>query len=322
MLDVVPPADPPDEIRRLADERAAARRERDYATADRLKAEINGAGWKVIDRGTYYDLEPAHPPDVEAGGRTRYGRSDSVPSRLDEPAVAPATVVLVADVVADVARAVAGLRAHAPAGTQVVVVADAPDDATLDELDGLAGVDEVVVTSAPLGFAASLNAGIRRAVGAVVVVLDPSVEPTGDVVRPLAAALDDPAVAVAGASGLRSGDLRDFETAPAGDVDAVEGYALAFRRDDYSDRGPLDERFRFYRNLDIWWSLVLRDEGDGNTARRAVAVDVPLERHEHRAWSATPEGERNRLSRRNFYRIIDRFGTRLDLLLEAASARR
>ena len=37
---------------------------------------------------------------------------------------------------------------------------------------------------------------------------------------------------------------------------------MAFRRADAAARGPLDERFRFYRNLDIWWSLVLRDEGE------------------------------------------------------------
>ena len=54
---------------------------------------------------------------------------------------------------------------------------------------------------------------------------------------------------------------------------------MAFRRADAADRGPLDERFRFYRNLDIWWSLVLRDEGEGEPPRRAVAVDgLPADR--------------------------------------------
>ena len=47
---------------------------------------------------------------------------------------------------------------------------------------------------------------------------------------------------------------------------------MAFRRADAAARGPLDERFRFYRNLDIWWSLVLRDEGEGEPPRRAVAL--------------------------------------------------
>ena len=91
---------------------------------------------------------------------------------------------------------------------------------------------------------------------------------------------------------------------------------MAFRRDDCAARGPLDERFRFYRNLDIWWSLVLRDEGEGTAPRRAVARRrLPADRHEHRGWTSLPEAERDRLSKRNFYRIIDRFGWRRDLLV-------
>jgi hypothetical protein len=143
--------------------------------------------------------------------------------------------------------------------------------------------------------------------------MDASVEPTGDLVSPLVGALKDPTIAVAGGFGISSTDLRRFEAAPPGDVTAVEAYVLAFRRDDAAARGPIDERFGFYRNLDIWWSLVLRDEGEGRPPRRAVAVDLPALRHEHRGWTSVPDTERDRLSKRNFYRIIDRFGARRDL---------
>ncbi|MEO7118947.1 MAG: glycosyltransferase, partial [Candidatus Limnocylindrales bacterium] len=241
----------------------------------------------------------------------RYGSSGSVPSMLDEPARGAATVVVVAtDWPADVDRAVAGILADAPEGTSVVVVANDSADGYDPPAD-----TEVVWTSARLGHATAINAGIRRATAPVVVLLDASVEPTGDFVTPLVAALAAEGVAVAGAFGVTSGDLRTFAEAPAGDVDAIEGYCLAFRRGDFVTRGPLDEHFRFYRNLDLWWSLVLRDEGEGGPPRRAVAIDLPLVRHEHREWTQTPEEERSRLSKRNFYRIIDRFGRRYDLLL-------
>jgi hypothetical protein len=136
-------------------------------------------------------------------------------------------------------------------------------------------------------------------------------------VTPLVRALDDEAVAVVGGWGITSTDLRTFEDAPAGDVDAIEGYVQAFRRSDAATHGPLDERFRFYRNLDIWWSLVLRDGGEEDEEpRRAVRIDgLPLERHEHRGWTSLPDEERDRQSKRNFYRIIDRFGSRRDLLV-------
>jgi GT2 family glycosyltransferase len=175
---------------------------------------------------------------------------------------------------------------------------------------------EVVRTSERLGHAAATNIGLRRATGGVVILLDTSVEPTGDLVSPSVAALDDPTIAVAGGWGIVSPDLRTFADAPAGDVDAIEGYLQAFRRSDAAARGPLDERFRFYRNLDIWWSLVLRDEGEDTAPRRALALpDLPARRHEHRAYTSLPDTERDRQSKRNFYRILDRFGSRRDLLI-------
>jgi hypothetical protein len=313
----------PPEIDALAMARSRARFEHRWADADALRVEIEAAGWRVADIGTAYELLPAHPPTVEGAGVTRYGRSEDVPSRLQEAPVGTASVVLVAtDWAEDTERALAGLRQHAPDGVQVVVVADAPSeeqDAALAALEvvepGAPGFrTEVIRTSAPLGWGAALNAGIRRVEAPIAILLDTSVEPTGDIVSPLAAVLEDPSVGVTGAIGLVSPDLRRFEEAGAGDVTAIAGYCLAFRRADYVARGPLDERFRFYRNLDVWWSLVLRDEGDGRPARRAVALDVPLVRHDHRGWEATPETERTRLSKRNFYRIIDRFGSRTDLV--------
>jgi Glycosyl transferase family 2 len=309
----------PEAVLSAAHERAQARAAHDWDTADRLRGEIEAAGWTIVDRGTDFALSPSAPSDIEVAGRVRYGASRNVPSRLDDSASGLATVVLIAtDWPADFQRAIEGLRGTAPGGTSTVVVADGPSEeqaATLESLDGDGDVIEVVWTSERLGQAAALNAGIRRASGPVVVVLDTSVEPSGDIVTPLVQALEDAAVGVVGGWGLTSGDLRTFEEAPAGDVDAIEGYCLAFRRADYVARGPLDERFRFYRNLDIWWSLVLRDEGDGESPRRAVAMEIPAIRHEHRGWTSLSDEERDRQSKRNFYRIIDRFGSRRDLLI-------
>jgi len=298
----------------MAHERSAARAAKQWAEADRIRGEIEAAGWKVVDRGTDFALEPAHPPTVQEDGAVRYGSSDAVPSRLGEPDADTATVVLVAtDWPEDLSRALDGLRAHAPAGTSVVVVADGPTDEHAGALPGDGDDLEVVRTSARLGTGAAWNIGLRRATGGVVILLDTSVEPTGDIVSPLVVALDDPSVAVAGGFGLVSSDLRRFDETGPGEATAIEGYAMAFRRADAGLRGPIDERFRFYRNLDIWWSLVLRDAGEGREPRRALVVPLPATRHEHRGWTSVADDERARLSKRNFYRIIDRFGPRRDL---------
>ena len=314
----------PEAVLTAAHDRARARAERDWALADRLRSEIEAAGWTIVDRGTDFALSPSAPPDVDEGVRVRYGASRNVPARFDKPATGLATVVLIAtDWPGDLERALTGLRKHAPAGTSVVIVADGPSDEQAAALEALAGGGdeglpvEIVWTSDRLGHGAATNIGIRRAEAPVVILLDTSLQPTGDVVTPLVRGLDDETVAVVGGWGITSTDLRTFEDAPAGEVDAIEGYVQAFRRADAATYGPLDERFRFYRNLDIWWSLVLRDGAEDNEVpRRAVRIDgLPLDRHEHRGWTSLPDEERDRQSKRNFYRIIDRFGGRRDLLV-------
>ena len=328
----MPPDDTPSHVTDLAEARAAARRARDWGTADELRGQIEAAGWRVIDSGTMYDLERAAPADVIDDGIVRYGSSASVPSRLqDEPAGIASVVIVATDWPDDVSRTVRALAAHSPAGTQLVVVANAPSpdqEASLATLgtDAGPGIDlEIVRLAGRLGWASALNAGIRRAAAPVIILLDTSVEPEGDLVSALAAALGDPTVAVTGPFGLVSRDVRRFETAPEGttDVDAIEGYAQAFRRSDYAERGPLDEHFVFFRNLDVWWSLVLRDQdadaSEGTPPRRAVCVTgVPAVRHTHRGWTSLPDDERDRQSRRNFYRVLKRFATRRDLLVAAA----
>ena len=313
----------PPEVADAARRRSEARAERDWQTADRLREEIERSGWRVVDSGTAFRLEPAAAPDVEVGGEIRYGRSAAVPDRLGEPATGLATVILVASPErAETERTLRALAATVPAGAGIVIVADGLSNAAVSGLvdaaeepeTGTPAATELIRTSEPLGHAAALNAGIRRASAPIVVVLDVSVEPTGDVITPLVRALDDPTVGIAGAFGLHSADLRHFEETTAGDAVAIQGYLMAFRRADAVARGPLDEAFRFYRNLDIWWSLVLRDEGEGRTPRRAVVVSgLPLERREHHAWTSTPPEVRDRLSKRNFYRVLDRFRSRLDL---------
>jgi hypothetical protein len=329
--------DAPAELIALADARAEARRGREWATADALKARIEAAGWKVIDTGTFYDLERAVAPDIERDGIVRHGSSGSVPSRLDETAVGVATVVLIAtDQADDLARTVGAIAEHAPDGTRVVVVANGASETieqlatALDSADpGAPGIiTEVVWTSTRLGWAAALNAGIRRATAPMVLLLDPSIELVGDLVTVLAGALEDPIVALAGPFGLVSDDQRMFHAAPpdALMVDAVEGVALAFRRADYVERGPLDEHFIDEASLDAWWSLVLRDPTgtddapEDGTPRQALQVGTGLVERHPRAlpgWLAQPEHER--LARRNRYRLLKRFATRRDLLVATSS---
>jgi hypothetical protein len=318
----MPIDDAPEPIRALADARAAARRARDWATADRIKGELEAQGWRVVDAASLYTLERAIPPDVVVDGVTHYGSSASVPSRLGDAPVGTAGILLVAtDWPHDLARALAAIRATSP-GAQLVVVANGPSEAQAVALRDLDPGIEVIWLAGRQGYAAALNAGIRRIAAPAVILLDTRIEPRGDLAAALVGALEDPTVAVCGPFGLVSDDLRRFDLAPEGirDVDVVDGQAMAFRRADHVARGPLDEHFTLRDHLDTWWSLVLRDPGDdeaGDAApRRAVVVSsVPVTVHPRHDPAGPSDDTRERLARKQHYRVLKRFAARRDLLV-------
>ncbi len=302
---------PPDEVQRLVDERAAARERRDWATADALRDDLRSMGWEPVDATGGTDLRPVLPP----GGGKDSARAEDLESLLAEPPTLQASLVtIMEDHPGDLRRLADGLRSHAPPSAwELVVVANAPSGQPRaeDEVDGLPA--SVLRTDARLGWADAANLGLRRTRGAVLVLLDGSVEPRGEFLTPLLAAFDDPRVGLAGPWGMVSADGRRFDEAGPGPVDALQAYCLAVRREALGAVGGFDHRFRFYRNADLDLSFAVRDRG-----WTAVAIDgLPLERHEHRGWGALPEDERERLSRRNFYRFLDHWRGRPDLLSRA-----
>jgi hypothetical protein len=300
---------PPDDARRLADERAEARVRRDWATADRLRDELRALGWEAVDSAAGSTLRPA---PAAAAGETSYVRAEDLTSLLDQPATLDASLVtMVDDHPGDLARLADALRASPPSPRwELLAVANGADPEPLEP--ALAGLPASLLgTSLRIGWAEAVNLGLHRTRGAVAVLLDGSVEPTGDFLAPLLAAFADPGVGLAGPWGVTSADARRFDDAPPGEVDAVLGYCLAVRREALAETGGFDPRFRFYRNADLDLSFAIRDRG-----WRALATgELPLRRHEHRGWTALPEAERDRLSRRNFYRFLDHWGRRPDLLL-------
>jgi hypothetical protein len=305
----------PSSVLDAAHARRAARIAQDWPEADRLKAEIEAAGWRVVDRGPDFALVPAHPADVIDDGLPRYGSSASVPSRLDEADGLPATLVIV----------VLDASGGPPAGelgsvdldrAQVLVVADDPAPDAISELGAIVaahrargGDAELLPTSARLGPGACLNIALRRAIGSRIVVVGPGTRVTGAVVTAAGRAMTSD-TAVVGAGGLTGPDVRHLQPAGPGDVAALDGRCLAVPRVLAVRRGPVDERFATWPLLAAWWSLTLRDEGQGQPALRAIALaDPPIEPR----GAADTRAADERLVRRDRYRLLDAFGRRPDL---------
>jgi hypothetical protein len=289
-----------DEARRLAEERQRAREMKDFALADELRDRIRGIGFEVMDRPSGPELR------AMAIETPIYRRSEDVPSTLAEPPVTDASVHWIAEGwPEDVERGISSFRRYEGGRTVQHVVVDA---AGFDR--PWPGDAECIRVDPQMGWGASRNAGLRRSTGSVIIVVDGSIEAMGDVFAPLETALRDSAVGVTGPFGVTTEELHHFHEARGPEGDAVEGYLLAFRRELLQSDVRFDEKFKFYRTCDVELCFQVKAMG-----LRATVTPIPVRKNEHRMWANTPEDERSRLSKRNFFRFLDRWRGRTDLLV-------
>ncbi|HYZ91142.1 MAG TPA: glycosyltransferase [Actinomycetota bacterium] len=232
--------------------------------------------------------------------------------RLGAPdAVQASFVVLFDGWVEDLERLHASAVAHlGPRDWELVVVDNPVDDAASERIAGLERVTHLPLRD-QLGWAAGRNLGLRQATGRIAIVVDTSVELTGDVLGPIEDHLDDPGVGLVGRWGVSSAHGFHFEESDGPDVDGVEAYLMAVRRADLQRTGLFNPKFKWYRNADLDFSFQVRDAG----LRTIVDQTLPLERHTHRLWESTPEAMRDEQSRKNFFRFRDHWGDRRDLFL-------
>jgi len=269
------------------------RQEHDFAGADAIREQLRAGGWEVVD-------SPA---------------GSSLTAAEVEPPARRLTMMTVLHGWADDAERWLGsvLRHHATHDLEVLLVDNSGDAAVAAW--GVYRRSDVVrlLPIEPRGFGAAVNAGLKAARGEVVVLFDPGTEATGDLATPLLEMLGRPGVGIAAAYGVRGvGTVKHFHDHPGPEVDAVEGYCMAFRRADALEVGGFDEKFKYYRIADFEFSFRIRSTGK----RAMVVAGLPLRKHEHRLWEAQPEEERERLSKKNFYRFLDRWGKRTDLLVD------
>lgn len=264
-----------------------------------MREQLRAGGWDVVDSPAGSELQAIAAPH----------------SAEQAPPREVTALTIVHGWQPDAERWLLSVFTHCKADFEALVVDNSGDARIAGWLKGRAAERMRSLLLDPvLGFAAAANAGIEAAAGDVVVLFDPGVELKGDVITPLLAALSDPSVVVAGPFGVRAHQaMKEFAASEGPEVDAIEGYCMAFRRADALAAGPLDPRFRFYRIADIDFSFRLREKG----GRAVVVHDLPLEKHEHRLWEATESAERARLSRRNLYRFLDRWRGRTDLLTDS-----
>ena len=295
----------PREVVASVEEHRVARASRDFQRADDLRAAFDG--YRVEDQAADRAVLSRADRRVAVRERRTISSAKEVPDRRSESPARSWTVGIVTrEYPDDLARCLAGALAFLPADGEVFILDSGSRDEAQDRIAKIAAGDgrvKAYFADRDLGEGAARNALIRLARGRMLLMLDCSVEITGDLFGPLAQTLGDKGVGLAGPWGLRTTDLKHFDEVTTGDAEAVQGYCAAARREVLLEIGGFDERYRFYRNLDIAVSLAVRERG-----YRVVALGADrARRHTHRIWESLSEDERLKRSRRNFDRMYRRF---------------
>lgn len=297
----------PVEVVSLADQRARARTDRDFAAADALRERISELGYVLTDTPSGYALAPRPPFTVHGSLADLLATAPGLPE-------APCTVALVVDGWPDdVATCVEAALAHI-AGDVVIVGLDCGNvggaGLALHQLAAAHPGRIVDLHLAPglaqVGWAHAVTALLEISRSPFVAMMDISTVLDGDALTSMLDVLADPSVA---ASGWRGVDVdiddnwRSFVDAGPGEVDAILGYLMVVRRS-AGLAVPPHPKARFYRNADMEWSLALREAG-GRMVIPAGALPVHQERH-HGYHDSDPE-YRDRESRKTYDRLLQRF---------------
>jgi len=302
----------PAEILALSHERDLLRRRGQYDRADVLKRQIEEAGYLIRDNPRGAHLMTI--PNVEVDGQL-FRSARHVPSLLDETDTCTFSVnILSRNSYEQTVRCVNSvLRFTGTTDIEIVLI----DNASQDGIDLWAEAFKyqeprlrLIHITRTMGEAEARNIGMIQSRGRYILILDSSVELTGDIFTPLMQTLEDGSIGITGLRGLHTTDLRNFEVSQEaeGEVDVIDTLCMAFKRVLLKEAGLFDERYRFPYYMDVDFNFTVRDLG----TTLVVTPNLPVTRHAPEAQLS--EAEQLRLTKRNFYRFREKWGERDDLL--------
>lgn len=281
----------PDSVIALAEERQAARANKDFALSDSLRDQISALGFEVADVAGGFELtEKARFPVI---AKLR----DLKPFGL--PANEMTVLLVIEGFVADAITCVNSIKANSTSNIAILSIGTAGELA--DAIDQRTALVEIAET----GWGEAVNALMKNVDSKYVIVMDPSTTLTGDAISPVLAELNKGEfVAVGWKGGLvnLADDWRSTEDKGDGEVDVLFSYFMAVDRVAALEVGGFNARAIYYRNADIEFSLKLR-HGTG----RLLQLQLPLEQGRHHGYHDADPAYREVQSKKNYDRILERF---------------
>lgn len=194
----------------------------------------------------------------------------------------------------------------------ISIFSSGKENAKVGEL--LAG-EQVEWQKNKLGWGHCINYFLKNSTEKYIVIMDPSTRFLGDPIVATLSQLESGYQAVGWRGGLVNldDDWRSVDDRGAGEVDVLFSYYMAMDREFAIASGGANPSATYYRNADIELSLALRAAGG-----KLWQLDLPLEQGRHHGYHDVDPEYREKKSKENYNRILEKFRGRTDIL----SARR
>ena len=163
----------------------------------------------------------------------------------------------------------------------------------------------------PLGWGNVVNYFLNTFTDDYLIIMDPSTIFTGDPVPETLSTLESGYQGVGWKGGLVNleDEWRTITDKGAGEVDVLFSYYLALDRKFTITAGGANPSAKYYRNADLELSLAIRASGG-----KLMQIDLPLEQGRHHGYYDTDPDYRDKNSRKNYQRILERFRGKNEIL--------
>jgi hypothetical protein len=169
----------------------------------------------------------------------------------------------------------------------------------------------VIEVKNPLGWGNVINHFLNTFTEDYLVIMDPSTTFTGDPITPALSEMANGYAAVGWKGGLVNLDdeWRTTDDKGDGEVDVLFSYFMVIDRKKALAAGGANPSAKYYRNADLELSLALRANGE-----KLLQMNLPLEQGTHHGYHDTDPDYRDKNSRKNYQRILDRFRGKNEIL--------
>jgi len=163
----------------------------------------------------------------------------------------------------------------------------------------------------PLGWGNIINFFINNCTEDFLLIMDPSTIFLKDPIPKTLEALNSGFQGAGWKGGLINleDDWRSTEDKGAGEVDVLFSYFFAFDRTFVQKAGGANPSAKYYRNADLELSLAIRAAGG-----KLIQIDLPLEQGRHHGYYDTNSDYREKNSKKNYQRILERFRGKNEIL--------